>query len=213
MAKQQLIDEMSRLWKTKRKLIVSELSHEDGWDDRIEWLKKSDPYKYDGTDDQVIEAFLEERYEDFMNEFDSNAEDADGELMIYRCMTVADADEFAFNIAHGIPAEDYKGLGIYWSWKEDAAQAHWGGHGEPVTIHALVPFSSINPLYTLTLNLSPALGEDEAEIRLKPGAPLSVLGINLDDRNGDHYLSPLDDDLDPIPMSAGYPAVSKILAD
>lgn len=30
MAKQQLIDAMSSLWKTKHKLIVSELSHEDG---------------------------------------------------------------------------------------------------------------------------------------------------------------------------------------
>lgn len=64
--------------------------------------------------------------------------------------------------------------GIYWTWDESAAEAHWGygknGDTEYV-LKALVNAQDINWPTTLAMNASPAY-EEEKEIRIKDGVEI-----------------------------------------
>lgn len=206
-AKSQLYQAMQSIWDRDSDKIIEELSNEDGWEDRIEWARKTgEPLREeDATDEEIISAIMQDLYSDFMSDFNHKAEEDAGDLLIYRCLSVDDQEEFVFYIANGQPVENYEGghyegLGIFWAWDEDRAQCHWGsGRGAGnVTVNARVPFSSIDPYVTLVLNLNPSLGKDEAEIRLKEGADLEVLGVDTNDG----YVSPLDHGEKPIPMTA-----------
>lgn len=198
-AKNQLYQAMTDVWEKKKEKIIDSLSREDGWEDRIHYFKEAEPDKADLSDDEIIAELVWDRYADFMSQFLSHAEDHEGKLMAYRCIGVDDEEEFIFHIANGSPVEDYNGLGVYWAWDESKAQCHWGAGASSVTIHALVPFSSIDPWTTLELNCHPTLGEDEAEVRLKEGAPVEVIGVEK--LNGE-YVSPLDHGEKPIRMQA-----------
>lgn len=67
-------------------------------------------------------------------------------------------------------------VGIFWSTAADTAYAHWG-RGEPATVlHALVPLSSVDWVGTAICRADPDTGDDEDELRLREGAPLTILG-------------------------------------
>jgi 2'-5' RNA ligase/GNAT superfamily N-acetyltransferase len=71
-----------------------------------------------------------------------------------------------------------KGIGIYWAYEEDAAEAHWGSFGDgssEYTIEAQITEDAVDWESTILANLSPATGEDEKEITLNPGAPVKIL--------------------------------------
>lgn len=67
--------------------------------------------------------------------------------------------------------------GIYWSWDQSAAEAHWadGKHDHRVEIEADLPVEAIEWPITLMMNAHPDY-EDEKEIRIRPGSPVNVLG-------------------------------------
>jgi hypothetical protein len=70
--------------------------------------------------------------------------------------------------------------GIYWSWDENAAEAHWGGHDHeghgPVTwkMEALLTTSQIDWPVTLTMNANPDY-EEEKEVRILPNTPVQIV--------------------------------------
>lgn len=215
-AKSQLLAEWNRLMSGERGKVVQDSwdNDEDGYKNLIEYqtgpggqfnsgIEDDEPDGYDQDNalcKEIVEQAVDDRWLDFKSSFDSIAQDDGpaGEILIYRCIQVDDPDEFIFHVAHGEPLEDYKGIGIFWSWDEKQAQCHWGKGGRSVTVHACVPYDSIETYDTLILNLSPSLGADEAELRLKEGATVLVLGVDYDDE----YYSPLDADLPPVPMHA-----------
>lgn len=72
-------------------------------------------------------------------------------------------------------------LGLYWSYEENAAEAHWGHNVKDeyyVTIHATCDFDKVNWYKTMLANLQPNTG-DEQEINLPKGTLLNVLDITM----------------------------------
>lgn len=69
-------------------------------------------------------------------------------------------------------------IGVYWSFDPDKAEAHWGRGGEPkYLVSAEVDEGSVDWLATVELNLDWNTGQDEAEIRLYPGARIFINSI------------------------------------
>lgn len=87
-------------------------------------------------------------------------------LKVYRTMTLKDMRSLKT-----------KGVGIYWAYEEDAAQAHWGTFNgqKEYTLEGLITEDAVNWKNTMYNNLSPALGEDEKEIQLNKGARVQIL--------------------------------------
>lgn len=97
-----------------------------------------------------------------------------GTMKIWRAMTVPKS--WFDKLKSGDP------IGKYWSWSERAAYAHWGHHklgNIPVKIGAIVKEYDIDWKTTLQANIMPLLGEDEKEITLIDGFPLTITSIKL----------------------------------
>jgi hypothetical protein len=125
--------------------------------------------------------WVDSRMYNWREEFHREAKTDENGLIIYRCISIANIDEFIKKLEKGKYLKGYKGIGIFWAWNEKKAECHWGKGGNYVTIVATVSISSIDFPRTVYLNLNPALGEDEAEIRLKEHATVKILRI--DDKN------------------------------
>jgi GNAT superfamily N-acetyltransferase len=116
----------------------------------------------DSEQDKVMQqnAYRElgERYNDLLDQHMSWSLP----LTVYRVLTLQDIKDIKT-----------KGIGVYWSWDEDAAEAHWGHFGQGFqnyTLKAQVQEKDVDWTGTMWANLDPDLGEDEKEIRLKSGA-------------------------------------------
>lgn len=71
-----------------------------------------------------------------------------------------------------------RALGIYWSWDESAAEAHWAGTGGVnYLIKAEVALKDINWVATLAKNVDVSLGEEEKEIEINPYARVKLHGV------------------------------------
>lgn len=70
--------------------------------------------------------------------------------------------------------------GIYWSWDEHAAEAHWGssdheGHGSVTwKMEALLNSAQIDWPVTIVMNANPSYN-DECEVRIKPNTPVQIV--------------------------------------
>ena len=82
------------------------------------------------------------------------------------------------SLVGGRKAVNPKKIGIFWSWDEAAAEAHWGSFGlgtEKILLKAQVGRDDIDWEGTFEANMAPSTGEEEREIRLKEGVhPLIV---------------------------------------
>lgn len=141
---------------------------------RAEWRIENggDPYGGDPED-----APSEEEYAEFVKDWcEERLSDAiwkitplfkGDTLRVYRVITAP---------ADWTPSAD-RHPGIYWSWDESAAEAHWGNHdGNNVNwqMAADVKAADINWPVTLMMNASPSY-EDEKEIRLNEHTPVEIL--------------------------------------
>ena len=99
---------------------------------------------------------------------------------IYRAMTVSE-NWLEHLVQQG------KHLGIYWSYDPNAAEAHWAraDNSHEVLIHGKVPETSVDWESTFMLNMDIALGEDEKEIRLYDGVPVTILEISIEGEEQD----------------------------
>jgi len=92
-----------------------------------------------------------------------------GYVSIFRKMTVR--SNWEKNL------KKHKHLGIYWSWDEDAAEAHWGKFAKgykDILIVSKVKEKYVNWIDTFELNIHPSLGEEEREIRLFKNTPIKI---------------------------------------
>jgi hypothetical protein len=130
---------------------------------------------------QAARSELDSRWTNFSHEFFNNAEMVGTSLKGWRHIQTKELKKLLTAIKEGKPVSGYKGIGIYWSWKQDAAEAHWGGGGETVVLEALIPLESINRERMAYANMSMSTGEEECEITLKEGQPVEVLKVMMDD--------------------------------
>lgn len=117
---------------------------------------------------------LENRYYDVLGEHDMWSFPLD----VYRVVTLRDIRELK-----------RRGIGVFWSWDESAAEAHWGNFGkgyQKYVIHAQVQESDVDWEATVWVNLDPSLGEEEKEIRLKEGTHPQILGWKQTSENTWH---------------------------
>lgn len=128
--------------------------------------------------------WFDDRLYEFEEDLNNIIELTDKGVICYRAICVPDKEEFIFKLAHGVYLENYSGVGIYWSWDADKAEAHWGDGSEHLVLKGIIPFSSIDQERTLMLNLDPAIGLEEAEIRVIEGSNVIITGI--DDEIFDH---------------------------
>jgi hypothetical protein len=92
----------------------------------------------------------------------------------YRCITLKPVQRGYKGLLQQIQTER---LGVYWSYDENAAEAHWGysgGRSAFVTLHAKIPKQFIDWETTLILNLQPNCIGDEKELRVIEGSPIVV---------------------------------------
>lgn len=82
----------------------------------------------------------------------------------------------------------HSGIGIYWAYEEDAAEAHWGGRGgrkvekQKVTFHGRIDEKYIDKIGTVLANCNLDIGEMEKEVRFHSGAPIYIYDVQLQDR-------------------------------
>jgi hypothetical protein len=117
---------------------------------------------------------LRARFDDVIDNI-NNKINPDGTIDIWRRIKVDD-----IWVNHLIQAG--KHLGIYWSWDEHAAEAHWGDTAK--NSNALIK-SSINEKYidwnnTIDANMNLVLGEDEKEITLFKNTSLKIEELYID---------------------------------
>ena len=122
-------------------------------------------------------------------------QDDDGLIDIWRAVTLSkDTDRGKYADVYNAITKGYKGVGVYWSWDDDAAEAHWG-HGKDsvyIKMHAKVRPDDVDWPETLFKNTYDL--KDEKEIRVKDGGLVKVIGFMQDDK----YV-----DIDPKVVSAG----------
>jgi hypothetical protein len=123
---------------------------------------------------------LDEDWSDFEDRFYELAKEENGNLVGYRCIGVEDVEEFVEALKKGEYLEGYEGVGIFFSWNQDAAECHWGEGSETVTVKALIPYTSIDIKRTARANMSLSSFEEE-EITLKAGAKILVDEILSED--------------------------------
>ena len=169
----------------------------DSWDipdyekfiDNFKYETRYDGLELDDKDYDEIEEMEEYKnwleieneyiFDNIKSKIDSKIED--GQLTIWRVITVDEKwlDHF---IKHG------KHLGIYWSWEESSAEAHWG-YGEDknieVRFQCTIDERQVNWKDTILLNMHPGLGEEEKEIRLVKNTRLKLDSITIENEEYD----------------------------
>lgn len=148
--------------------------------------EKTDEMSDDEFEQEVKERaddYLDELWWDFHSEFKRHAKTEGNNLVGYRCIAVEDVEEFVKALNKGKYLQGYSGVGIFFSWKKEAAECHWGNDSETVVVKALIPFTSIDIKRTARANFDIDLGQDENEITLKKGAKLRVVEILDGDNN------------------------------
>jgi 2'-5' RNA ligase len=120
---------------------------------------------------------LSVRYEDVVDNI-INKIKPDGTIDIWRRITVDD-----IWVNHLIEAG--KHLGIYWSWDENAAEAHWGDAAKKgdALIKSSIKEEYIDWKNTIYANMDLSLGEDEKEIRLFKNTSLKIEELTIDGQN------------------------------
>jgi len=128
----------------------------------------------------ALDLYMDDAWNDFESRFLSVAEYNGGDLYVYRMMTVESVPRFLYFLERQKNIRGFKGLGIFWAWDKDRAEAHWAGRGKPILVTGLVKPKDIEYERTLSKNLNPALGPEEAEIEVKSKAPITVVKVEYE---------------------------------
>ena len=160
---------------------IEELKRSDNYERYLEYFK----YEYHLEDQEDGELEQHPEFEGWLRDelyhrYDTAVDNIgdvikpDGTIDIWREMTV---DE---NWLKKLP-QSGKHLGIYWSWDEAAAEAHWGHSGGlRVQIKSSVREEHVNWHDTIILNMDISLGEEEKEIRLFKNTELKIEEMYVD---------------------------------
>jgi len=129
--------------------------------------------------------WIYDRSVDFDSEFRDKAKWDDG-LILHRCIAVDNVKKFVKNLENKKFDKGYLGIGVYWSWNEDAAECHWGKGSEYVTVVGRVPLSAIDFKRTAHANFDQSTSEED-EITVKAGSKVEILGVK--NANSEELLS------------------------
>lgn len=130
--------------------------------------------------EEALDQYIEDAWYRFENNFSKIAKIENGMLALYREITVESIPRFLYFLQKGKTIPSFKGIGIFWSWDKDKAEAHHGYVGHAVLIKGLVKLSDINYASTALKNLNPALGVPEAEIQIKKGSLVYITEVYSD---------------------------------
>jgi len=153
---------------------MSKEEKEELMDMTIDEIQETEDFK------KWLEYEVEVRFENAVDEIQDHI-DYDGTIEIWREMTV-DKNWLEHLIKQG------KHLGIFWSFEEGTAEAHWGKFGSgqvKVKIKSITKEDYIDWKGTLIANMDPSIGEDEKEIRLARGTPIKIEEIEMDGKTLD----------------------------
>jgi GNAT superfamily N-acetyltransferase len=150
--------------------------------DQWEPYDRAETEAFDALEQKEQQEYLERRaYEDLENRYYDVLGDHSMwsfPLDVYRVVTLKD-----------IRGLKRRGIGVFWSRDENAAEAHWGNFGpgyQKYIIHAQVQEQDVDWEATVWVNLDPSLGEEEKEIRLKEGTHPQILGWKGTSENSWH---------------------------
>jgi 2'-5' RNA ligase/uncharacterized protein (DUF427 family) len=136
----------------------------------------------DDKTDEAYEARTKELFDQERNRVLDEISDlpAKSTIDLWRMITVKNVEEFMLALSNEQTLGEYTGIGTYWSYREESAQAHWGGRGSEVLLHGQVSSSDVLWDETVRLQMDPDIGDGEDEIRLKAGAPVNIVGVKVD---------------------------------
>ncbi len=133
---------------------------------------------------------FQERYEELIASYESWQFPMD----VFRCISLPKAEEAQqghlfpgtpqARFQQGLQAIKYQGVGIYWSWDENAAECHWGSGGPSVTLHGVIQKNNVDWEGTIYANMFPTLGQEEKEVRLLEGTQFELEEIQYDEKSG-----------------------------
>lgn len=98
-------------------------------------------------------------------------------IRIYRMITVDNVDLFINNLKQGKYLKRFKGLGIFWSWDKNKAEAHWSEGSTELLIEADINVQSIDIESSLLKNFNHSLGLEEAEIEVFAQSDIFVSNV------------------------------------
>lgn len=155
-----------------KELLIYAYKYENSIDDEID-----DEVIFDSKDfkNWLIYEF-ENKFDDKFYEINSFIKD-DNTINLYRIMMT---DENWIN--HLI--KEGKHLGIYWSFKKENAEPHWGYNQNKkykVLLETNIDETYIDWVTTFRLNLTPNV-EQEKEIRLFKNTPIKIISLQINDK-------------------------------
>ena len=103
----------------------------------------------------------------------NNASAQDGKILVWRVIA-APSDWIQKGIFE-------RSLGIFWSWSEGSAEAHWAGAGVEYLIASSISPKDVDWIDTLATNADTSQ-EEEREIRVNEGTPMPILGVAVTGR-------------------------------
>lgn len=123
-----------------------------------------------------------------------------GELMVYRMVHINQKQ------ANSIRLGNSKKLGSFWTYSNQGEFYSPWGEGSPdttgVLFTALVDMNSVDWITTMRRNLDYELGEDESEIFIPAGEPITLLKMNVYDEVGKDWTTWFTQDI----LGRGYHA-------
>lgn len=148
--------------------------------------EKEELLEMDGECDEIFESErfkkwvhyeVESKIENFINDIQDYFNN-DGTITIWREMKVDQEwlDELPYR---------GKRIGIYWSYEENVAEAHWGGRQKhTIKMQTTVREEYIDWTQTIEANIDPDLG-NELEITLFKNTPLKLEALTVDGKEID----------------------------
>lgn len=124
----------------------------------------------------IKDDYLPDRWRSFEEDFFREAVIEDGKLVVFRCIEHPKPEQLLRQIEAGRGRGYRSHLGLFWAFIRSAARCHWGsGTNSELHLTGLVDLSAIDIKGTVLANFHPEVGQDESEIRLLKGAPVTLV--------------------------------------
>lgn len=128
--------------------------------------------------EQALAEYKQKKYKELSATFDAHF--IGSKIVLYRCISVKNIDDFLKVLNESKTIKGYKGIGVYWTWDKDTAEYFCEeniAQGNIIVLKALVDLNHIDYKTTAELLLQPLLGEKENEIRLLKGKPVAIVDV------------------------------------
>lgn len=157
-----------------------------GWDDYGEYLAESDEWGDGDTplldEERTDSEGYSARFSKFIKDLQKSLKMNGNNLILYRAINLKNKDRWLKKLKNGGDFEDKANVGVSWSYKKSGAVPYHGGDAPTYILKAIVPRKSVSITETVGLNIS-FDGPGEAEVRLKNGAPLTLIEISKGGRS------------------------------